>query len=144
MAFFKHLLLSAGLSLQAETDALAQALYHEARSEGYHGMIAVGIVIKNRVLSDDFPDSIQGVVNQPHQFSYVYERNTYDMLEEDAREKAYRAAQAVLSSSQWVTSGGVLFYHTDAVEPSWDYSKIKQRMVVGSHVFYSCIDDYSC
>jgi len=144
MVLFKHILLSAGLSLSAETSALTEALYHEARSLGYHGMVSVGIVIKNRVLSDRFPNSIREVVNQPYQFSYVHQRDSYDMTEEDAREQAYRAAQAVLSSTQWPTSGNVLFYHTDAVEPSWDYSKIEQRMVVGNHLFYSCIDDNVC
>jgi len=139
MTLFKHILLSAGLSLSAETTALAQALYHEARGEGYHGQIAVGLVIKNRVLSDRWPNSIHEVIHQPYQFSYVHEMDDKTMHNEDARETAYRAAQAVLYSDQWPSMGNVAFYHTDAVKPLWDYSKLQKEVVVGSHVFYSCV-----
>lgn len=39
-------------------------LYHEARSESEKGMIAVGYVTLNRVVSNHFPDSICKVVKQ--------------------------------------------------------------------------------
>ena len=50
---------------------LAEALVFEARGETRKGQIAVASVILNRVDHKKFPDTIWGVVTQPHQFSYV-------------------------------------------------------------------------
>lgn len=50
---------------------LAEALVYEARSETRKGQIAVASVILNRVGHKNFPDTIQGVITQPHQFSYL-------------------------------------------------------------------------
>ena len=104
--------------------------------------MAVGVVVKNRVLSDSFPDSICKVESQRNQFSYT---RHVDMTHvPNTTESVNKAVQAVMSSDQWPTSYNVLFYHTDAVVPPWDYSKIEHKMNVGDHLFYSCIDDDVC
>ena len=43
---------------------LAMAIYFEARGEPTVGQIAVAHVIMNRVESDDFPNTVCGVVTQ--------------------------------------------------------------------------------
>src|SRR5690554_7668963 len=50
---------------------LVEALVYEARSETREGQIAVASVILNRVDHPNFPDTIQGVISQPYQFSYL-------------------------------------------------------------------------
>ncbi|MCB1832264.1 MAG: cell wall hydrolase, partial [Geminicoccaceae bacterium] len=39
-------------------------MYHEARSEGREGMVAIGWVVLNRVADGKYPDSITGVITQ--------------------------------------------------------------------------------
>ena len=43
---------------------LAEAMYYEARDQGWRGMLAVGIVIQNRVSDARYPETACGVVRQ--------------------------------------------------------------------------------
>lgn len=44
-------------------------IFCEAGAEPYAGKLAVGIVVKNRMESSAYPDTISGVVYQPYQFT---------------------------------------------------------------------------
>lgn len=57
-----------------EVDFLARTLWAEARGEPEAGIEAVAQVILNRVNSRRYPDTIEGVVTQPYQFS-AWNRN---------------------------------------------------------------------
>lgn len=48
---------------------LALTIFLEARGEPLAGQYAVGQVILNRTVSEDYPDSVCEVVAQPHQFA---------------------------------------------------------------------------
>lgn len=48
---------------------LARLINGEARGESYLGQVAVGAVVVNRLKSDEFPDTVAGVVYQPGQFA---------------------------------------------------------------------------
>lgn len=50
---------------------LAKLMTHEAGSEGLNGWIAVGEVVRNRILSPLFPNSVERVTFQQGQFSSV-------------------------------------------------------------------------
>lgn len=43
---------------------LAKAIYHESKSEGYTGQLAVGMVVLNRTQSKHYPGTVCGVVYQ--------------------------------------------------------------------------------
>ena len=43
---------------------LAEAMYFEARNQGWKGMLAVGVVIQNRVKDPRYPSDICSVVRQ--------------------------------------------------------------------------------
>lgn len=65
----KRLLLLAVLLIPNEAQAdpqtcMAEAMYFEARGEGWRGMLAVGVVIRNRVAHPGYPSTICGVVRQ--------------------------------------------------------------------------------
>ena len=49
---------------ETEIHCLARNMYFEARSEGTAGAIAVSAVVFNRVLSDKYPNSICGVIEE--------------------------------------------------------------------------------
>ena len=53
-----------GVAHADEHQCLAEAMYYEARDQGSLGMLAVGIVIQNRVDHPRYPDTICEVVRQ--------------------------------------------------------------------------------
>lgn len=64
----------AGDSALTDTDntdiyLLAQLMTHEALNQGYNGWVAVGEVVRNRVLSGLFPNSYEEVIYQDGQFT---------------------------------------------------------------------------
>lgn len=127
--------------LSAAFSCLSEAMYAEARGDGYHGMIAVGAVIHNRVLDDRWPNTFCGVIEQPHQFSYLpsgYEAGEYVNMsaEPEAKEKAERAAYTILTSGEEPLLENVLYYHRDDVSPNWDFDLLVQISKYNRHIFY--------
>lgn len=55
----------------ADLKLMSSIIFCEAGSESYAGKLAVGIVVKNRVESRRFPNSLRGVVYQKYQFGPV-------------------------------------------------------------------------
>lgn len=54
---------------EKERETLARLVYLEARGQSYLGQKAVVEVVLNRVLSDEFPNTIDDVIYQKNQFS---------------------------------------------------------------------------
>ena len=61
---------------------LAQLMTHEALNQGYNGWVAVGEVVRNRVLSKMFPSSYEEVIYQEGQFTGTSELKTITPSEE--------------------------------------------------------------
>lgn len=127
--------------LSAAFSCLSEAMYAEARGDGYHGMIAVGAVIHNRVLDERWPNSFCDVIEQPNQFSYLplgKDAGAYiNMLDEpEAKEKAERAAYAILTSREEPLLENILYYHRDDVTPDWDFNILVEISRYNRHVFY--------
>ena len=66
-----------------DAQRLMKIAYAEAGTQGIDGQLRVMQVVWNRVQSPDFPDSIEGVISQPHQFQ-TYERGTYSTAQPTA------------------------------------------------------------
>lgn len=92
-------------------------IYCEARGEGYQGQKAVGIVVMNRVRSNQFPDTVKGVIYQSGQFSPVRNGSLskaldlYDTQKKKGKMKGpmkscMKAAKAVLNGSTTVKVKG--------------------------------------
>lgn len=62
---------------------LAKIAMAEAEGEDTEGKALVILVVLNRVWSDDFPDTIEGVIAEDTQFA-AYENGRYDRVEPDA------------------------------------------------------------
>lgn len=117
---------------------LSEALYHEARGEGYHEMVKVGVVIHNRTLDPRWPDDICGVIEQPYQFSY---RNGKTGRLPTPNKEAYRHAQeaalAVYTLDNRPYLRNILYFHTPESSPDWDYAKIDHVGALDSaHLYY--------
>lgn len=114
---------------QHELTLLARVIYAEAAGEPYVGKVAVGAVVLNRVHSLSFPDTIEGVVYEPWQFSCVgnWMFNAYP------NQESINAAKDALAG--WDPTGGALFYFNyHVVTNSWLWSK-PAAGAIGNHWF---------
>lgn len=106
---------------------LANLIYCEAGGEPYEGKVAVGSVVMNRVLSDQFPDTVLGVIYQSRQFSPVASgRLDLALTTGMANDECYMAADAAMSGITNV--GNCVFFRT----PIEGLTGIN----IGGHVFY--------
>lgn len=108
---------------------LASAINGEARGEPYEGQVAVGAVILNRVDSDQFPNSIPGVVYQSGAFDAVAD----GQIQLTPNDSAFRAAQDAING--WDPTNGALYYWNPATATSrWIWS-VPITTSIGRHVF---------
>lgn len=116
---------------------LVEALVYEARSETRKGQIAVASVILNRVEHKKFPDTIQGVITQPHQFSYL--KNMHKQRKPTAKDwdKAFIVAYDVKHGIVERVSDATFYLNPKTVKrtPRWvlEYEYV---MTVDNHKFY--------
>ena len=120
---------------------LAEALYFEARGEPVEGQFAVAEVILNRVKSEEFPDSICGVINQgtgrKHacQFSYTCDGKFERIANIAVYNQLVVIARAMIDNSMRQLSGGATYYHNTSVQPSWA-RRFEHTATIGIHKFY--------
>lgn len=99
-----------------EDDAalLAALIYCEAGNQSYDGMTAVGSVVMNRVMNEDFPDTVSDVIYQSGQFSPVDNGALESALENGVPSECYDAAVAALNGE--CPAGDVLYFNTGTGE----------------------------
>lgn len=125
----------------AQWRCLSEALYFEARGESLKGQIAVAEVILNRVDSDQYPDSICGVVKQGQnrrkgcQFSYNCDGKRNVIGNRKVFERLGKIAWMMMQGKPRVLTDDALFYHNTSVRPSWS-RKFQRTARIGSHIFY--------
>ena len=107
---------------------LAQIIHAEAKGEPYEGKLAVGNVIHNRVKSEQFPNSIKGVIFQKGQFQPVMNGSIYNKPSEES----IRAAME--SYHKNIVGPALYFYNPELSTDTWITTrKVIKR--IGSHVF---------
>jgi N-acetylmuramoyl-L-alanine amidase len=114
---------------QDEIYLMARAVYGEARGESYTGQVAIAAVILNRMESQDFPNTVKGVIFQPWAFTAVNDGQFW--LTPDAT--AIRAVRDAING--YDPTGGALYYWNPVTATNkWIWSRpiIKQ---IGKHVF---------
>lgn len=98
----------------------SKVVYAEARGEEYEGQVAIAEVIFNRLLHDEFPDTITKVIKQKNAFSIG---KTYTQTQT-------QAVQDALSGM------GVLEYNTDVVFFGTKQPKYgSYYCTIGNHIF---------
>lgn len=111
-------------------ELLARVIAAEAQGEPYIGQVAVGAVILNRVRDPDFPNTLAGVIYQPHAFESV---SNGLIWRRNPTEEAWRAAQDALNG--WdPTYGSLFFWNPYKPVSAWIWSR---PIVIqyGNHVF---------
>jgi len=121
---------------QAERVCLTEALYYEARGEGERGQEAVAEVVLDRVRSGRHPDSICGVVHEPHQFSFVDDGSMLRKRDPDAWEDASDlAARIIRGDVVTAMTRSAMFYHKANIRPRWAKALVRTAQI-GNHIFY--------
>lgn len=124
-----------------EHQCLAEAVYYEARSESRSGQLAVADVVKNRVKSKHYPNSICGVVyegaHRPFgcQFSFACDGSMDRAPKGKAWERSQDMAQVSLTGFVADLTKNSTHYHTVNVAPNWSKT-LEFKAKIGFHKFY--------
>ncbi|WP_138206917.1 cell wall hydrolase [Haloimpatiens lingqiaonensis] len=112
---------------------MSQIVYAESRGEPYDGKVAVASVILNRLVSPDFPNTVEGVVTQKNAFSCV-KNGRIDVKPND---ESYRAVLDALKGKD-PTSKAVFFYNPKISTCSWMKNINKKNpKSIGNHIFFA-------
>ena len=129
-------------------NCLVEALYHEARSESFIGMISVANVVLTRKESSNFPNTICKVVHQGKywkgnpikdkcQFSYWCDGTPERFIDIEGLIKSLNVAEMSLNGIQIKQTVGATHYHASYVTPGWASDpNFKSLGQIGTHVFY--------
>lgn len=116
-----------------ESYMLCKIAMAEAEGEDTEGKALVMLVVLNRVWSDDFPDTIEGVITEGGQFT-AYENGRYDRVEPN--EDCYRALEMV-QAEQWNESQNATYFEKSTEEATWHNTHLKELFTHGNHTFYT-------
>ena len=120
-----------------EKVCMALNIYHEARGEGFEGMIAVANVVVNRMRSKRYPSTACAVIYQHKQFSWTLDPHLKPVLQFSP--EILRIASLALTGKLKDNTGGALYFHAKRITPYWASSK-RKTAVIGNHVFYQPIN----
>ena len=121
-----------------ECSTMSIAVYHEARGEGWNGMKAVANVIKNRVESSKFKNTVVDVVHRPWQFSYVHELDNKEPRDLRSYKKALVISHRVLTGKvEDNTMGSTHYLAPKKLKklPRWA-RKYERTVAINNHVFF--------
>lgn len=115
----------------SELECMERAMFFESHRSSRDGMIAVGSVVMNRVASNQFPNTVCGVVGQKRQFAPgIMTRKMNSRAMPDVRE----AAIAVLRGERHPMIGNAQFFH--AATHRFGYDNMHYVLVAGGNAFY--------
>lgn len=126
-----------------DNDCMAEAMYFEARGEGWRGMLAVGVVVRNRVRDPRYPGTVCAVVHQRARnrvcaFSYYCDGLPERADDQQLWRLAVRMADAVISTESLTIDGvaDATHYHASYITPYWAPSLTRNGRI-GNHIFYT-------
>jgi len=134
--------------LRKEQECLAKNIYFEAKNEPLEGKLAVAQVTRNRVESEQYPDTYCAVVWQQTknkktgkrvaQFSWTLDGKPDTPRNLTAYEEALEIAERVLLHGETsdIIDSSVLFYHATYVRPNWS-RRLERVAKIGLHIFYA-------
>lgn len=123
---------------------LAEAMYHEARSEGVEGQKAVAEVVMRRVQNRHYPNTVCGVVYEGTergdnrcQFTFACDGSLDRPVEPRAWERTRRLAARIMTGTErlYGETENAIAYHAVSVLPKWANTMLRTRQI-GNHVFY--------
>ena len=142
-------LITPPFSLENSYHCLASNIYWEARNQSTHGKLAVAQVTLNRVESQNYPNTICGVVTQTRyypsgnidlhscQFSWYCDGKKDEPIETwgFSYDESYKLAVMFLQERPTDVTEGSTHYHNTKVNPFWTAS-LEQVVQIEEHIFY--------
>lgn len=114
-----------------DRECLERAMFFEANRSSHDGLVAVGTVVINRLLSKQYPDTICGVVGQKNQFAPgVLTRK----MNSKALPDVQKAADDVLKGKRHPAAKNSMFFHTAGLK--FPYKNMHYVLVAGGNAFY--------
>lgn len=113
-----------------EVNLLTRLIAAEATGEPYEGQVAVAAVMLNRVRHASFPNTVGGVIYQPHAFESVSNGLIWRLTDLTTARKA-----AMDALNGWdPTYGALYFWNPYKPVSSWIWTRKIVRQI-GNHVF---------
>lgn len=122
-----------------ELECLANNIYYEARNQSSLGQLAVGLVTVTRAEHEKWSKTICGVVHEPKQFTWTWDKKQKLGQNKDSIEylRALNLASRILYGD--FDSMREMFnadhYHTTKVHPGWA-NKLAKIATIDNHIFY--------
>ena len=119
-----------------EKEILFRIVEAEATSEDIYGKILVANVVLNRMLDDEFPETVEGVVFQSGQFSPIRDGRYYTVT---ITEETVEAVERALSGEDY-SKGALYFFarkRTTSSKAKWFDTALKKVLKYGGHEFYA-------
>ncbi len=118
-------------AVSSDVMLLAQLITHEAENQGLNGWIAVGEVVKNRLMSVQFPNTLSEVIFQKDQFTKASEITSIE-----PRQEIIDTAKSVLEGTLTIFGNHNVLFFRNAKGSTQDWGKYKYYTTVGEHQFY--------
>lgn len=118
-----------------DLDLLARLIYAESGAEKLLGQCAVGSVVMNRVASDEFPDSVFGVV-WDRKYGVQFTPTSNGMINKTPSELSVIAAKLTLEGMR-VSEEILYFFEPGAAASAWIQSTRAYVASIGCHDFYA-------
>ena len=141
---------SAGESVRMNSDLgkLARVVFAEARGENQASKEAVADIIRNRVLSNRYPNTYTGVITQRYAFSSLlqgdsnrpYYDNPYGYTTNQANQRAWSnsltAAYKAYHNMSGIAKGSLLYYSPRSMLPAnsmpgWNFDQLNEIFIDG-------------
>lgn len=110
---------------------LAKLISHEAENQGLNGWIAVGEVVKNRVASSLFPDTVPEVIYQEGQFT-----DAEELSDITPGQEIIDTARGVLEGRYSVLDNPSCLYYRNAYGEEGNWGPYPFYEKIGDHSFY--------
>jgi spore germination cell wall hydrolase CwlJ-like protein len=118
-----------------EVVCLAKNIYFESRGESLAGKLAVAQVTLNRTKHENFPDTVCGVVYQPHQFSWTAKRRQAIKDSKAWQESLEIARDAINNGLSELRGFSAIYFHSGRKPLDW--GRVRLVAKIGKHKFYT-------
>lgn len=124
------------IAQENERKCMAEAIYHESKSESRQGKIAVGNVVINRVNSGRYANTVCGVVYQRNykargcQFTWACRKNARIVYQHLWQEALAIADEVLAGQHKDNTRGAIAFNNAP-------FRSMKLTVKIGNHYFYT-------
>lgn len=114
---------------------LANVMVCEASVEGRIGMLAVADVVLNRVAHPRYPNTLEEVIYQKHQFECITKGKKHTFQEYGFRE-AYKLAFSVLEGETPRITTATHYYAPNKIKAPFWATQDRYLGTIGNHKFY--------